>query len=96
MHDRGGWPEAGRIDTHDHDLEPWEQETNALLWVLAQHEILRDDELRRAIEDLEPGQYESLGYYHRWLLAIENLLVEKDILTREEIRREAGMDEAGD
>lgn len=47
------------------------------------------DEFRRTIEDLEPSRYESLSYYQRWLLALENLMVEKGILTREEIYRRA-------
>ena len=49
--------------------------------------IIRTDELRRAIESLEPSQYEKLSYYERWAEAIETLLVEKSFLTREEIDR---------
>ena len=44
-------------------------------------------ELRRAIESLAPDAYEKLSYYERWITAIETLLVEKGILTREEIDR---------
>ena len=49
--------------------------------------IWRVDELRRAIEGIAPDQYESAGYYGRWITAIETLLVERDILSREEIDR---------
>jgi hypothetical protein len=41
--------------------------------------------MRRTIESIEPGQYEELGYYGRWITAIEKLMVEKGILSREEI-----------
>ena len=48
---------------------------------------MRTDELRRAIESIEPGCYESFSYYERWVTAIEQILIEKQILTREEIDR---------
>ncbi|GIX46224.1 MAG: hypothetical protein KatS3mg131_0435 [Candidatus Tectimicrobiota bacterium] len=87
VHDRGGWPDAGSIDRSEHDLAMWEKQTDALLRLLASRDkrILRVDELRRAIEDLDPAAYERMNYYERWLTAIENLLVEKGILTREAI-----------
>ena len=90
-HDRGGWPDPRPVDPEDHELAPWEATTNALLWVLVSRGVLNVDEFRRAIEGLEPRQYESLSYYQRWLMAIENLLVEKAVLSREEIYRMAGL-----
>ncbi len=91
VHDRGGWPEAGPIEKTEHDLAMWEKRTDALLVLLASPEkrVIRVDELRRAIESLPPEQYETLSYYERWITAIETLLVEKGILTREEIDRKA-------
>ena len=50
-----------------------------------QKRVIRVDELRRAIESLDPERYETYGYYQRWLSAIEMLLVEKGILTIEEV-----------
>jgi hypothetical protein len=89
IHDRGGWPEAGPISKAEHDLSLWEKRTDALLVLLASPDkrVLRVDELRRAIESLAPDAYEKLSYYERWITAIETLLVEKGILTREEIDR---------
>ena len=46
---------------------------------------MRVDELRRAIEGIEPSTYEKLSYYERWIVAIESLMIEKGLLTREEI-----------
>jgi len=57
-----------------------------LLWS-PERKILRVDEMRRAIESIEPGRYETCGYYERWLIALETLLVEKGVLPREEIDR---------
>ena len=87
VHDRGGWPAAGPIDRSEHDLAPWEKRTDALSRVLSSPAkgIIRSDEMRRTIESIEPGQYEELGYYGRWITAIEKLMVEKGILSREEI-----------
>lgn len=95
VHDLGGQP-SGPVRPEDRELAPWEKTTNALLWVLAMDRgVLNVDEFRRAQEDLGPGRYESLSYYQRWLLAIENLLVEKGILSQEEIQRRTGVETPG-
>jgi hypothetical protein len=86
-HDLGGAPAAGPIDRSEHEYSLWEKRTDALLRCLWERGILNVDEHRRAIESLEPGAYETLGYYERWLFALESLLIEKGILTRAEIDR---------
>ncbi len=87
IHDRGGWPDAGPIDKSEHDYAMWEKRTDALLVLLTspQKNVMKVDELRRAIESLEPDQYEKLTYYEKWITAIEMIMIEKGILTREEI-----------
>lgn len=89
VHDRGGWPDAGPINKAEHDLSLWEKRTDALLVLLSSpaKQMIRVDELRRAIESLPPDAYEKLSYYERWISAIEILLVEKGVLTKEEIDR---------
>jgi hypothetical protein len=89
VHDRGGWPDAGPINKAEHDLTMWEKRTDALLVLLSGSEkkMIRVDELRRAIESLPPDAYERMSYYERWITAIELLLVEKGVLTKEEIDR---------
>ena len=87
VHDRGGWPDAGPIDRTEHTYTMWEKRTDAIRGLLGGKQLIRTDELRRAIESIEPGRYEQLSYYERWIVAIEALLVEKGILTREEIDR---------
>ena len=89
VHDRGGWPNAGSINKAEHDFSMWEKRTDALLVLLsspAKH-MIRVDELRRAIETLPPDAYERLTYYERWISAIEMLLIEKGVMTKEEIDR---------
>ena len=46
---------------------------------------MNSDEVRRSMESLPLGQYESLSYYERWSPAIETLLIEKNLLTADEI-----------
>ncbi len=87
VHDRGGRPGAGRIDRTEHQLSDWELLADALNAVLVRRRVYRVDEHRRAIESLRPEEYESFPYYGRWITATESLLVEKGILTREEIER---------
>lgn len=91
IHDRGGWPGAGPIDRGEHELAHWEKQTEALVLLLTHpnKRVFRVDELRRAIESLEPESYERLDYFERWLGVIENLLVEKGVLTHEEVAERA-------
>ena len=87
VHDRGGWPEAGPIDRDEHDLSMWEKRTDALMRTLRGKHYMTVDEMRRAIESIELRRYEQLGYYERWAEAMEILLIEKGVLSREEIDR---------
>lgn len=84
VHDLGGSP-GGPIEKSQHEIEDWERLADAITIVLDKKGIKTTDEHRRAIESLDPELYGRLGYYERWIAATETLLVEKDILTREEI-----------
>ena len=85
IHDRGGWPTEEPIDQGEHQLMDWERRVDALHGVLGGKGLRRTDEMRRAVESLEPEQYQSLSYYERWTAALEILLLEKGILTKEDI-----------
>ena len=89
VHDRGGRPGAGPVNKSEHELSWWEKRTDALVMLLTSPErrMMRVDELRRAIEDMEPAAYEKCKYYEKWLHAVETLMVEKGVLTREQIDR---------
>jgi len=58
-----------------------------MLLVSPAKKVLRVDELRRAIESLPPKAYETMSYYERWISAVETLMIEKGILTQEEIEK---------
>ena len=88
VHDRGGWPDAGPVERAEHDYSMWEKRTDAMLRILTRdRHIIRVDELRRAIESIPPKDYETMNYYERWITAIETLIIEKGLLTREDIDR---------
>ena len=84
VHDRGGWPTEGPLDQDEHDLEDWERRTDAIVHVLVKKRIMRIDELRRAIESLDPVRYEQLGYYERWASALKIIAEEKSLFSANE------------
>ena len=87
-HDMGGL-DAGPVDRGEHDYAPWEKRVDAILRLLSSPKrgILQVDELRRGIEELGPGAYDELSYYERWIAAISNLLLEKGVITVDELGR---------
>lgn len=93
VHDRGGQP-GGPIDRAEHEYTIWEKRTDALVGLMGGRHLIRTDELRRAIESLEPARYETMSYYERWITALEILLVEKGVLTTAEIDRKVAEREA--
>ena len=66
---------------------------HSLHGVLGAKGLRTTDEMRRAIESLEPERYESMSYYERWTAALEILLVEKSVLTKAEIDRKVAESE---
>lgn len=88
VHDRGGWATNEPIYRSDHQLMDWERRMDALHGVLGTKGLRTTDEMRRAIESLEPELYESMNYYEKWTAALEILLIEKGVLSEEEINRQ--------
>jgi nitrile hydratase len=86
-HDMGGRPSSEPLDLEEHTLADWEVVTDALSVALGARGIRTTDEHRRVMENMPSDEYLSLSYYERWARGIEELLIEKGILTREEIDR---------
>ena len=82
-----GGLESDNLEPTDHPLEAWQKTTRAMRQVLgdSKRKIICVDELRRAIEDLPQDQYLDLSYFDRWIRAIVTILIEKNVLTKEEI-----------
>lgn len=85
-HDMGGLP-AGPVERQEHDYALWEKRVDALMMLLAERELLRVDELRRNIEALAPQAYETMSYYERWISAIANTLLQRGVLTADDLGR---------
>jgi hypothetical protein len=83
-HDIGGL-DAGPVDTAPHDLSLWEKQIDAMNQLLAQKGIRRTDENRAAIETLGHDAYDKLSYYERWTAALARILIDKGVLTQDEI-----------
>ena len=82
----GGSP-AGPVDRGQHEVEDWERLADAINSALGAKGLQTTDELRRSIESLE--DYRDLSYYERWVAATEKLLVEKGLLSGDEIDERA-------
>ncbi len=83
----GGRPTDERLNLEEHTLADWEIVADAVSVALGARGLRSTDEHRRAMEDMPGEDYLSLSYYERWVVGTETLLVEKGILTREEIDR---------
>ncbi len=85
-HDVGGL-DFGVIDRHDHDLALWEKRTDAMLILLVgtKKGVFKIDAMRRVIEDYGQQEYDRTEYYEKWIRAIRNLVVEQEIVTRDEV-----------
>lgn len=84
-HDIGG-NAAGPIDTGHHEEADWEKMSTALNGALgpAGAGLICVHERRRTTEDLA-GAYNHLAYFERSVMATVNLMIEKGVLTEDEI-----------
>jgi len=87
-HDMGGQP-AGPVAQGEHDYTLWEKRIDALMMLLAdqKRQLLRVDQLRRGIEELGADVYERLSYYERWTASIAHNMLERGVITSEELGR---------
>jgi len=84
-----GGIEAGPVEISEHDYSPWEKRVDAIMRLLSdkKRKLLTVDELRRGIEDLGPGAYDQLSYYERWISSVTGILIEKGVITVDELGR---------
>ena len=85
-HDMGGLP-AGRVERTEHDYAAWERRVDAMSVLLGNERQITVDERRRHIESLPPQQYDSMSYYERWVIALGQALIQRGIITTEELGR---------
>ena len=87
-HDIGGLP-AGRIERAEHAHAPWEKRVDALMVLLGGQGsgTITVDELRRGIEQLGAEAYSEMSYYERWIASMTNTLLNKGIISSDELGR---------
>lgn len=94
LYDLGGLAGFGPVEVERDEPtfhEAWEELGYALgslgLDVLG---LFNMDEIRHAIERIEPRLYLTASYYERIVMGVATLYVEKGIVTREELEERAG------
>jgi hypothetical protein len=85
-HDMGGLP-AGEVAPSEHDYAAWERRIDALSVILGRNAMITVDERRRAIESLPPDAYDKMSYYERWTAALAHTLLQRGMITTEELAR---------
>ena len=85
-HDVGGQP-AGPVETQPHDVTFWEKQIDALHTLVGddKRRITVRDENRRYVESLGDDAYNTLTYYERWTAAMCRQLIDKGVLTQDEV-----------
>lgn len=87
IHDLGGMDGFGRVPHEDGAAlhESWEARVVAMLTQQLGGGLTTLDAFRHAIERIDPRSYFAIGYYGRWLAALEALLVERGRLSETEL-----------
>lgn len=89
IHDLGGTDGIGQIErdpTEPYFHEEWEEAVFGLLPITMGQGFFNIDEFRHAIERMDPAHYLDSPYYEHWLSAYETLLIEKGVLSEEELQ----------
>jgi hypothetical protein len=73
------------IQMTEHAILPWEKRCHALLDVLDYHKIINTEEKRRGTENLGSEMVGRLTYYERWIISASNCLLQKGILSPDQI-----------
>lgn len=91
VHDLGGMHGFGRVPyTRDEPVfhHEWEGRLYGLLRAIQVPLTRNTDEGRYALEQLDPVVYLRSSYYERWLIRTERKVVEKGILTADELEEQ--------
>ena len=90
----GGLP-AGKIERGEHDearsYADWERRVDALMVLLSGvkggRKLMTVDELRKNVEALPPDAYDRMSYYERWVTSITQTMIQRGVITTDELGR---------
>jgi hypothetical protein len=87
-HDMGGQP-AGPVQRTEQDYSLWEKRVDAMLVLLSSRspKLITVDELRKNIEAIGPDAYDKMSYYERWIHSIAQTLIQRGVISIEELGR---------
>lgn len=80
----GGLP-AGKVRPKEHAYADWEMRVDAMAVLLSDR--ISVDQRRRNIEDIAPKEYDAMGYYDRWVVSLAQSLIQRGLITTEELAR---------
>lgn len=98
VHDMGGMHGFGSVpvDADGAFHADWERAVFALNRLAGVHGWYALDEKRHALERMPPAEYLGSSYFERWLVFLEDLLVEEGVATEGELRARAEAIAGGD
>src|SRR5436190_3053578 len=92
-HDMGGMHGFGPVVREENEPvfhEDWERTVYGMQRAMWVRGIVNIDESRHGIERMPPAEYLASSYYERWLASLERNLVEKGVITQEELEARVG------
>jgi len=88
VHDLGGMQGMGPIEFEENEPyfhEDWERRMLGMFLAVFAGGYYNIDEFRHSIERMGPANYLGTSYYEHWLSGMQRMLLEKGILTEDEI-----------
>lgn len=86
----GGLP-AGKVRRSEHAYDDWQLRVDALMMLLTgvtgMKKRMTVDELRKNIESLPPADYDKMGYYDRWVVSLTQTMIQRGVITTDELAR---------
>ncbi len=88
MHDMGGMQGFGPVIYEEDEPvfhAPWEGRMYGIMRAIGRHQIYAPHGFRFALENIDSAVYLASSYYERWLIAMEKALIEKKLLSAEDL-----------
>lgn len=80
-----GGDAAGPVPTDTHDFAIWEKRVDALMVLCASKGHFTVDGLRRVLEDMDETAFETMSYYERWIMSVNQNLIEAGVYNSAEL-----------
>ncbi len=90
IHDLGGMHGFGQVIREENEPlfhAEWERRVLGVLVVVSANGHFNFDESRAAIERMGNERYLTTSYYEHWLCGLEDIVVDKGLLTKAEIAK---------